>query len=103
MQPPPLDPDRALVFFFFKQKTAYEIKECDWSSDVCSSDLRTGLTERQLLAEYERTVRLAGSDELPFATQVGAGPRTAQVTAHATDRAIEDGDIVRSDTEIGRA
>src|ERR1051326_9275571 len=26
-------------FVFFKQKTAYEIKECDWSSDVCSSDL----------------------------------------------------------------
>ena len=31
-----------IVFFFFKQKTAYEIKECDWSSDVCSSDLHTG-------------------------------------------------------------
>ena len=29
-----------LDFFFFKQKTAYEIKECDWSSDVCSSDLK---------------------------------------------------------------
>ena len=28
-----------MIFFFFKQKTAYEIKECDWSSDVCSSDL----------------------------------------------------------------
>ena len=28
--------------FFFKQKTAYEIKECDWSSDVCSSDLHLG-------------------------------------------------------------
>src|ERR1051326_3336941 len=28
-------------FFFFKQKTAYEIKECDWSSDVCSSDLNS--------------------------------------------------------------
>src|SRR6187549_1465171 len=26
-------------FFFFKQKTAYEIGWCDWSSDVCSSDL----------------------------------------------------------------
>src|SRR5210317_1734477 len=26
------------LFFFFKQKTAYEISECDWSSDVCSSD-----------------------------------------------------------------
>src|ERR1051326_9210929 len=28
-----------LFFVFFKQKTAYDIKECDWSSDVCSSDL----------------------------------------------------------------
>ena len=28
------------VFFFFKQKTAYEIVDCDWSSDVCSSDLK---------------------------------------------------------------
>src|SRR5213596_4237685 len=27
------------IFFFFKQKTAYEIRPCDWSSDVCSSDL----------------------------------------------------------------
>ena len=25
--------------FFFKQKTAYEMRNCDWSSDVCSSDL----------------------------------------------------------------
>src|SRR5216110_2480063 len=31
---------RRLVFFFFKQKTAYEISSRDWSSDVCSSDLR---------------------------------------------------------------
>src|SRR3546814_9551206 len=28
------------VFFFFKQKTAYELRISDWSSDVCSSDLR---------------------------------------------------------------
>src|SRR3546814_4179007 len=28
-----------LVFFFFKQKTAYELRIGDWSSDVCSSDL----------------------------------------------------------------
>src|ERR1044071_3974696 len=28
-----------IVFFFFKQKTAYEISTRDWSSDVCSSDL----------------------------------------------------------------
>src|SRR3546814_6948324 len=28
-----------VVFFFFKQKTAYEMRISDWSSDVCSSDL----------------------------------------------------------------
>src|SRR3546814_6147295 len=29
-------------FFFFKQKTAYEMRISDWSSDVCSSDLPRG-------------------------------------------------------------
>src|SRR3546814_10974229 len=29
-----------VVFFFYKQKTAYELRSRDWSSDVCSSDLR---------------------------------------------------------------
>src|SRR3546814_1533890 len=34
-----------ICFFFFKQKTAYEMRISDWSSDVCSSDLnrRQGL------------------------------------------------------------
>src|SRR3546814_10090749 len=31
------------VFFFFKQKTAYEMRISDWSSDVCSSDLKDSL------------------------------------------------------------
>src|SRR3546814_15820266 len=30
-----------LLIFFFKQKTAYEMRISDWSSDVCSSDLKT--------------------------------------------------------------
>ena len=34
-----------VFFFFFKQKTAYEIGTGDWSSDVCSSDL---LPQREL-------------------------------------------------------
>src|SRR3546814_264794 len=33
----------ALCFFFFKQKTAYEMRISDWSSDVCSSDLPRAL------------------------------------------------------------
>src|SRR3546814_6908257 len=34
------------MFFFFKQKTAYEMRISDWSSDVCSSDLIAKISER---------------------------------------------------------
>src|SRR3546814_9713236 len=38
-------------FFFFKQKTAYEMRISDWSSDVCSSDLvQHRATQSHLLA-----------------------------------------------------
>src|SRR3546814_19991935 len=37
-------------FFFFKQKTAYEMRISDWSSDVCSSDLGPGEIERDAAA-----------------------------------------------------
>src|SRR3546814_273685 len=41
------------VFFFFKQKTAYEMRISDWSPDVCSSDLFGGdLTSLALVPEY---------------------------------------------------
>src|SRR3546814_6263358 len=36
----------SLIFFFFKQKTAYEMRISDWSSDVCSSDLLPFTTTR---------------------------------------------------------
>src|SRR3546814_5539042 len=36
------------VFFFFKQKTSYEMRISDWSSDVCSSDLSKRLNQRWL-------------------------------------------------------
>src|SRR3546814_19809111 len=38
-----------VLFFFFKQKTAYEMRISDWSSDVCSSDLAVGFVEDQRL------------------------------------------------------
>src|SRR5881397_4110414 len=44
-------------FFFFKQKTAYEMAQCDWSSDVCSSDLQTRLVEAGIPAELEWRVK----------------------------------------------
>src|SRR3546814_2526116 len=39
-----------MLLFFFKQRTAYEMRISDWSSDVCSSDLRAGIPERPDLA-----------------------------------------------------
>src|SRR3546814_3983670 len=44
--------------FFFKQKTAYEMRISDWSSDVCSSDLLDRFTVRDRLHVRER--RIAG-------------------------------------------
>src|SRR3546814_2639546 len=41
------------IFFFFKQKTAYEMRISDWSSDVCSSDLAIG--RPHLMAMGNRT------------------------------------------------
>src|SRR3546814_3548612 len=35
-----------LLFFFFKQKTAYEMRISDWSSDVCSSDLKIAAVDQ---------------------------------------------------------
>src|SRR3546814_5304990 len=37
------------MFFFFKQKTAYEMRISDWSSDVCSSDLPVAISETHAL------------------------------------------------------
>src|SRR3546814_5898344 len=52
------------VFFFFKQKTAYEMRISDWSSDVCSSDLREGglvcFHPNAVDAQYIRPVREEG-------------------------------------------
>src|SRR3546814_14917142 len=56
-----------MLFFFFKQKTAYEMRISDWSSDVCSSDLPAEERGFALLHprgsdrnEVERDLRVAG-------------------------------------------
>src|SRR3546814_7019105 len=41
---------RLVIFFFFKQKTAYEMRISDWSSDVCSSDLEKAWSARDPVA-----------------------------------------------------
>src|SRR3546814_3612399 len=43
-------------FFFFKQKTAYEMRISDWSSDVCSSDLSPRAIRRRANSPEQRKV-----------------------------------------------
>src|SRR3546814_18206525 len=49
-----------MFFFFFKQKTAYEMRISDWSSDVCSSDLAK---LEETVADYNRAAE-TGRDRL---------------------------------------
>src|SRR3546814_6786501 len=59
--------DSEFDFFFFKQKTAYEMRISDWSSDVCSSDLvaRRAILRRQaehLATRGDQRALAAGRD-----------------------------------------
>src|SRR3546814_16365673 len=49
-----------LFFFFFKQKTAYEMRISDWSSDVCSSDLEPEADEKRqrLIGHFDMIIEL---------------------------------------------
>src|SRR3546814_8779312 len=48
---------RRCVFFVFKQKTAYEMRISDWSSDVCSSDRVSSSAPNLLCARRSRAIR----------------------------------------------
>src|SRR3546814_11795338 len=52
----------SFCIFFFKQKTAYEMRISDWSSDVCSSDLRD--SERQYEMHDQRQIVAHGRQRL---------------------------------------
>src|SRR3546814_5332715 len=91
-----------LCIFFFKQKTAYEMRISDWSSDVCSSDLpifsggagRAGVAQSEAdrdaaLATYEKAIQTAFqevSDALARRGTIADQERAQeQLVASATD------------------
>src|SRR3546814_4448022 len=63
-----------MFFFFFKQKTAYEMRISDWSSDVCSSDLHAVALEAERLHRLEHAAAFVDvlDGELVGAQFVGA-------------------------------
>src|SRR3546814_6055803 len=81
------------LFFFVKQKTAYEMRISDWSSDVCSSDLFSfpvpHLPEASMIPRYSRPDMVAiWEPESKFRIWF-------EIEAHATDALAELG--VRSE------
>src|SRR5881397_721678 len=66
-------------FFFFKQKTAYEMAQCDWSSDVCSSDLECSIQRR-----HQKVIEEAPSPFLDCETREKMGQQ-AVALARAVD------------------
>src|SRR3546814_9130231 len=75
-----------LCFFFFKQKTAYEMRISDWSSDVCSSDLIWTQTAQSSLSRISRSI-------LPLvAFMLLSGPQSAGM---ATPRSLIRLDMLR--------
>src|SRR3546814_4064478 len=84
------------LFCFFKQKTAYEMRISDWSSDVCSSDLR----ERQQAEQVDRRQRIGRGQILD--------PQRERLVAHL-DRQhqhlverVEDGDLEQDRQAAGQ-
>src|SRR3546814_17868799 len=78
-------------FFFFKQKTAYEVRISDWSSDVCSSDLAFAEDHVPSTGEYDPYMHVfldAGNGnilaffELPNQPDMGRDQHTPQWVQH---------------------
>src|SRR3546814_9241569 len=51
-----------MCFFFFNQKTAYEMRISDWSSDVCSSDLQAGKGEYDVHDAHDQRLDQAAEE-----------------------------------------
>src|SRR3546814_9258378 len=75
-----------LFIFFFKQKTAYEMRISDWSSDVCSSDLRDDVAVDDALIAVLRAglVALLGVVLHELLAQLGHRGRLARLGLGAT-------------------
>src|SRR3546814_11717085 len=54
-----------ICFFFFKQKTAYEMRISDWSSDVCSSDLKSDVIGPNAIPLYKWAAAELGMTNIP--------------------------------------
>src|SRR3546814_3354312 len=90
------------MFFLFKQKTAYEMRISDWSSDVCSSDLlpTRRCSDRAVVEGEVGTELRVDVDEARF--QVGARDRIGQRRAVPGVRDDARGEVREHECRAGR-
>src|SRR6059036_4154925 len=92
-----------MFFFFFKQKTAYEITYGDWSSDVCSSDLPdTALSPTGGATAPTRAAEVAAAAQLACLLEVSA-PKPGNVSPFVAFRDVTYADFLASAVAIGPA
>src|SRR3546814_5480378 len=96
------------MIFFFKQKTAYEMRISDWSSDVCSSDLhevRHAGAEAEIPARHPRQQDLVVS--VLFRAGFGLRPRLAADEMRGQGRPLpvqrqQDLDLRSEERRVGK-
>src|SRR3546814_5004035 len=96
-----------LIFMFFKQKTEYEMRIRDLSSDVCSSDLLPELSARALCPVHAPGGKRRQARSRPAARRAAAADRGTDDPFRATGRAnrgaAQDSQRQRRAGQIGRA
>src|SRR3546814_3932835 len=78
------------LFFFFKQKTAYEMRISGWSSDVCSSDL---LAERHRRVQRSHRLLVDHGDLVAAELAQLLGAELRHIAALVEDLAADDGAV----------
>src|SRR3546814_9923451 len=77
------------VFFFFKQKTAYEMRISDWSSDVCSSDLSVERMRQCLDARGVGAQKLFQRGRLPLQSRLERLRYAGRLAAEGSGHVVE--------------
>src|SRR3546814_6633943 len=87
-------------FFFFKQKTAYEMRISDWSSDVCSSDLAPQISLADFTDRNAGLIALTGGPAGPVGRLLADGQDAAAEAMLTRLAVLFEGRLY---VEIGRA